>query len=356
MPDTKSPKTRKDYNPDECAMSLGDHLEELRARLILAILGLVIGAIVSLAFGKHILRFMEYPYNSVIRKRIAKTEAPRMAEEVQTFVNVFFEELAKGLAGDPNTSLVDNDAPETGDPNVTTASIRPPDLDPNEVAFFRQISSNAVAAWANRMKEVAKDEPLPFESRLKTLAPAEAFVAYMKIALISGLLLTCPWVFYQLWMFVAAGLYPHERQYVRTAVPFSAGLFVIGALFFLFVIARLSLGFFLMFGDLVNIANNWTLQRYISFITVLMLVFGIAFQTPIAIFILVRTGLVGLPALRRARKYVLLAIFIVAAVATPPDIISQISLAIPLYGLYEIGMVLAHVAQRKAEQNQQESL
>jgi sec-independent protein translocase protein TatC len=198
------------------------------------------------------------------------------------------------------------------------------------------------------MQALAEEAPLPLSARLQTLAPAEAFMAYMKIAFIAGLLLTSPWVFYQIWMFVAAGLYPHERHYVRSAVPFSAGLFVVGALFFLFAIAPLTLRFFLSFGDIVRVANNWTLQRYISFITILMLVFGIAFQTPIAIFVLVRTGLVSLAALRRSRKYVLLAIFIVAAVATPPDVISQVSLAIPLYGLFEIGMLLAYVAEKKA--------
>lgn len=331
MPATETPKTKREYpDPDECAMSLGDHLEELRARLILAILGLLIGAVVSLAFGKPILRFIERPYNQAIRARRAK-EAPQVESQAMAFIQLYFERLGLALATDPNA----------------------PAIDPQRVEFFRQVSLDTIAAWTQDMRETAEDAPLPAYDRLVVLAPAEAFVAYMKVSLISGLILTCPWVFYQLWMFVAAGLYPHERHYVRTAVPFSAGLFIVGALFFLFVIAPLSLKFFLMFNDVVNVANNWTLQRYISFITVLMLVFGIAFQTPIAIFILVRTGLVGLPALRRARKYVLLGIFVVAAIATPPDIISQVSLAIPLYGLYELGMVLAHIAQRKAEESRE---
>lgn len=326
-------RINKSRDPLHCTMSLGDHLEELRARLILAILGLVIGAIVSLIFGKYILRFMEKPYNTAIRHRLQKIEAPRVESEMLAFVELFFENLAKGLDADPNA----------------------PELDPNQVAFFHQVSADTVAAWTHKMRAATEAAPLPLNARLQTLAPAEAFVAYMKIAFIAGLILTCPWVFYQIWMFVAAGLYPHERHYVRTAVPFSAGLFVVGALFFLFVIAPLSLKFFLMFGDIVGVANNWTLQRYISFITVLMLVFGIAFQTPIAIFILVRTGLVGLPTLRRARKYVLLGIFVVAAVATPPDVISQVSLAIPLYGLYEVGMVLAYIAEKKAKEAAKQS-
>ena len=95
--------------------------------------------------------------------------------------------------------------------------------------------------------------------------------------------------------------------------------------------------------------NNWTFQKYVSFITVLMLVFGLGFQTPIAIFILNRTGLVSVSALRRSRKYVLLGVFVVAAVATPPDVISQITLAVPLYSLFEFGILLSYFASRKKE-------
>lgn len=325
---------RKNHDPLSCAMSLGDHLEELRARLILALLGLIVGAIVSLIFGKQILKFIEMPYNSTIRERLQKTELPRVESEVLLFVETFFANMDKRLSD--------------GDPNAA-------DIDPKHVAFLRDVTTQSVKDWTVKMRGATQDAALPFSVRLQTLAPAEAFTAYMKIGFIAGLILTCPWVFYQIWMFVAAGLYPNERHYVRTAVPFSAGLFIVGSLFFLFIIAPLSLKFFLSFGDVVGVSSNWTLQRYISFITILMLVFGIAFQTPIAIFILVRTGLVGLPTLRRVRKYALLVIFIVAAVATPPDVISQVSLAIPLYGLYELGMLLALFAEKKAKERQQQA-
>ena len=232
-------------------MSLGDHLEELRMRLLLALAGLAVGAIICLVFGPKIIDFIKAPYTSL-------GKAP-----------------------------------------------------------------------------------------LVTLGPSDAFVAYMKISLVSGLILSSPWVFYQLWMFVTAGLYPNEKRYVRLATPFSAALFVTGALFFLYVVAPISLRFFLKFGDIIGVAPNWTLQKYVSFITMLMLVFGIAFQTPIAIFFLNRTGLVSLQALRRSRKFVLLGVFVVAAVATPPDVISQITLALPLYLLFELGIVLANIANRR---------
>jgi Tat protein translocase TatC len=195
--------------------------------------------------------------------------------------------------------------------------------------------------------------PLPREWWLTALGPADAFMAYMKVSLVAGLILTSPWVFYQLWMFVAAGLYESERKYVHTAIPFSTGLFVTGALFFLFVIARVTLRFFLSFGDIVSVTSNWTLPKYISFVTILMLVFGVAFQTPIAVFILVRTGLVSIATLRRHRKYVILGLAFLAAVATPsPDPFSMLALLLPLYGLYELGIMLSVFAEKKAREGQ----
>jgi sec-independent protein translocase protein TatC len=325
--------TEKKLDPLHCTMSLGDHLEELRARLILAILGLTLGAIVALVVGKHIVRFIERPYVSAMQERMApKVSEPNEPNEPNelAFVKLFFTKMAAALETEPNA----------------------PDIDPSRVAFFQKVAADTVKEWTGQLPgaEAGKKSALPRYARLQVLKPAEAFTAYMKISFIAGLILTCPWVFYQLWMFVGAGLYAHEQRYVRTAVPFSAVLFIAGAMFFLFVIAPLSLRFFLFFGDALGVSSNWTLQGYISFVTLLMLVFGIGFQTPIAIFILVRTGLVSLEVLRDVRKYVILGCVIVAAVATPPDVISQIALAIPLYALYELGMLLASLVGDKVAQ------
>jgi sec-independent protein translocase protein TatC len=326
-------KIRKHLDPENCVMSLGDHLEELRARLILAILGLVVGVAVSLIFGTQILHILEWPYNKAIRNRAQarlKAEVPQRETEALGLVNAFFNTLTNRLASDPNA---------------------PHDLDPKRVAFLHDVSAQAVKEWVHGPHTASNDGL----GSLISLAPAEAFMAYMKIAMIAGLILTCPWVFYQIWMFVAAGLYPKERQYIYKAVPFSAGLFVIGALFFLFGIAYVTLRFFLLFGDTVNVASQWTLQKYVSFITLLMLVFGLAFQTPIAVFILVRTGLVSIKTLRSYRKYVLLGLAVLAAVATPsPDPLSMLALLGPLYALYEVGIILSIRAAKKAEQKKAE--
>ena len=149
-------------------------------------------------------------------------------------------------------------------------------------------------------------------------------------------------------MFVAAGLYPHEKRYVHLASPFSAGLFVTGALFFLLVVAPLTVKFLVKFNQrILDVRSQFTFQHYISFVSHLMLVFGIAFQTPIAILFLNKTGLVSIESLRRSRKFVFAAVFIVAAMATPPDVISQVTLALPLYVLFELGILLSRLSRRK---------
>lgn len=229
-------------------MSLGDHLEELRRRLIYALAGLGIAAIICMAFGTYLVQFLQEPYNRII----------------------------------PNKPLV-------------------------------------------------------------VLAPADAFVGYMKVSLIAGLIFSSPWVFYQLWKFIAAGLYTREKRYVRIAVPFSTVLFIAGAMFFFYVVAPISLRFFLKFGELIGVEPSWTFQKYISFVTILMLVFGLGFQMPIVIYVLNRTGLVSIASLRSSRKYVFLGMFVVAAMATPPDVISQITLGLPLYALFELGILLCHL-------------
>jgi sec-independent protein translocase protein TatC len=333
MSDGKNRKEKKKKDSDplvDSTMSLGDHLEELRARLILAILGLVIGAIVCLVpfVGKRIIGFIERPYLNVVKAHPDKFRTLPAEPNSIEFIQRLWTNLVEGLASDPNA----------------------PSVDPNLITFLQGVYADTMTAWASDAESSAGSstrDQIPPGYRLKTLAPADAIVSYMKISLISGLILASPWVFYQLWMFVAAGLYEHERQYVRRAVPFSAALFVCGALFFLFVVAPISMRFFLKFGAYINVEPNWTLQKYVSFVTILMLVFGIAFQTPIAIFILNRTGLVSIESLRSSRKFVLLGVFVVAAMTTPPDVVSQITLAIPLYMLFELGIILSRIAQRR---------
>ncbi len=326
-------KKKNKESPDllDTTMSLGDHLEELRARLILAILGLVVGTIICLFFGKHIIAFIQGPFDRIMKK-YAHEKIEEFTAPWTYLSDKFLTNMIRAMDADPNA----------------------PEIDPNAVAYAQKIYADTVEGLG---EDPNYTDPLATlhsgaGGKLIVIGPADAFVGFMKISLISGLILSSPWVFYQLWMFIAAGLYEKERHYVRTAVPFSTGLFVIGALFFLIVVAPLSLRFFLGFGHYIGVSSTWTFQKYISFVSVLMLVFGLGFQTPIAIFVLNRTGLVSIPALKNSRKYVIIVMFGLSAIATPPDVISQITLAVPLYALFELGILLSWLAERKRKKEE----
>jgi sec-independent protein translocase protein TatC len=320
--------TEKNQDPlADSTMSLGDHLEELRMRLIRALLGLGIGLVVCLVFGRSIIRFIEGPYNDATAIFLFSTKL----------------DFQSDLAGGDMSHPLREEFKDKGFAVPDKVSIRKRSMPWQRSAWL--ISSKKARYW---VKATGKELKVYELDPLMVIAVAAGFVSYVKIALIAGLVLTSPWVFYQLWMFVAAGLYPHERRYVYYAVPFSVVLFVCGALFFLIVVAPLTVGFLVKFNErILEVRSQFTFQHYISFVSHLMLVFGLAFQTPTAIFFLNRTGLVSLRALNRSRKYVILLIVIVAAMATPPDVISQITLAVPLYILFEVGILLSYLAGRR---------
>ncbi len=236
-------------------MPLGDHLEELRLRIIMILIGLAVGFIVSLAGGKYIIQFITNPY--------------------------------------------------------------------------LQMDENA---------------------KLQVLAPAEGFTAYMKINLIAGIIIASPWIFYQLWLFISAGLYQKEKKFVYIFTPVCAILFIVGCLFCILVAVPFTLVFFVDFNKrFLDVQSAFTFSNYVSYVINLVLVFGLAFQTPMAILIIYKIGLIDIVKLKIWRKYVLLGAFIVGAIATPPDPVSQIALSVPLYLLYELGIVFCWIFRNKAE-------
>jgi len=314
-------------------MSFGDHLDELRIRMIRALVGAMIGTIVCLIFGKWIL----------------------------------------------------------------------------EVIFAPLL----VVQYRNELPP-----------QLQVLAPTAAFTAYLKIGVLSGLIISMPWVLYQIWAFVASGLFTHERRFVKMLIPASIGLFVVGVLFLYWIVLPVVLHFFVSFNkgfsahdltptpfqqlllpeaetppasmqdvqpvklpilteDPLNpdegemwvnavtrrflcntpsgiwsvalepggsspvMRSQFAIDFYISFVLILALAFGIAFETPIVVFFLAWTGIVSTAAMIRGRRYVLLGTVVAAAMLTPPDVISQILLAGPMYLLFELGILVARTVQRK---------
>ncbi|MCE5187151.1 MAG: twin-arginine translocase subunit TatC [Planctomycetaceae bacterium] len=240
------------------SMSLGDHLDELRARLILALAGFLVAAIIGFIGGKWFLHVLFVPYDLAMQK--AGLQVQLLADK-----------------------------------------------------------------------------------------PAEKFMAYIKAALVLSLLISSPWLFYQIWAFVAAGLYKHERKFVKVAAPASSGLFITGVVFFILVVGPLMFKFFMLFDPgLNNVTYMPNLTDSLNLILLMALIFGLAFQTPIAIIFAERMGLVTVANLVHARKYAVLAAVIIGAVATPSaDIVSQLALAIPLYMLYEASILVCRFWRKK---------
>ncbi len=191
----------------------------------------------------------------------------------------------------------------------------------------------------------------PAEDRLAIPSVTAGFVTYFGVALVAGLVLASPWIFYQFWMFVSAGLYRRERRYVTVAVPFSAGLFVAGAAFFLFVASTPLMRFFIAFNEWLGVRPVIMLRDHIRFITHLMLMFGLAFQTPIVVLLLAKMGLVTVKTLNHYRRHVIVGVLILAALMTSPSPVDQVLLAVPMWLLYELGVLLAYLlVERKRKE------
>jgi len=181
---------------------------------------------------------------------------------------------------------------------------------------------------------------LPKNSHMIATQLVASFMVPMKVTLMVAFVVTLPYTFYQVWAFVAPGLYQHEKRLVVPMVLGAVGLFFIGMGFAYKVVAPLMFHFFSAYTT-PGVVLMPDMESYLSLILGLLVTFGITFEMPIVVMVLVRASVVSRKQLKDVRPYVILGAFVVAAVVTPPDVISQCLLAIPLCGLYELGIVLS---------------
>jgi sec-independent protein translocase protein TatC len=187
---------------------------------------------------------------------------------------------------------------------------------------------------------------LPSGATMIFTTPAEAFFTYMKVGLLVGVFAASPIVLYQIWLFVAPALYSHEKRYVIPFVSTSTILFVGGAAFGYFIVFPAFAKFFMHFAtDFILPAPR--LKESFSFCAMLLITFGLTFELPLFIFFLARVGVIDSRMLARNRKYVIILIFIVAAILTPPDPLSQVMMAVPLVALYEASIWVARIFGKK---------
>ena len=194
-------------------------------------------------------------------------------------------------------------------------------------------------------------ENLPADDKLIFTNLPEMFLTYLKTAFVTGILLASPVIFYQLWMFIAPGLYQKEKKYIIPFVLCSTLLFVGGALFGYFIVFPFGFKFFLGYAN-EYIQALPTVKQYFSFSTKLLLAFGVVFELPVVIFFLSRMGIVTPAFLKKNRKYAILLTFALAAIFTPPDVITQCMMAVPLIVLYEAGIIIALLFGKKQDKDE----
>jgi len=190
---------------------------------------------------------------------------------------------------------------------------------------------------------------LPAESSLIFTSLPEMFIAYLKVSLIAGVILAIPVVFYELWMFVAPALYQKEKRYVVPFVLFSSILFVAGSLFGYLIVFPYGFKFFLSFAT-EDIQALPSVKQYFSFAIRLLLAFGLVFEMPVAVLFLTKIGLINPESMKKYRKFAILGSFALSAILTPPDVATQIMMAVPIIILYEISIFISKAVYRKGQE------
>ena len=174
-----------------------------------------------------------------------------------------------------------------------------------------------------------------------------SFFVPMKVTMLVAFLIALPWVLYQMWAFIAPGLYQHERTLVIPLVVSSYSLFLFGMAFAYFLVFPTVFNFMAQYNAPLGAEMSTDIDKYLSFAMTTFLAFGITFEVPVVVVVLVRMGLVTLAKLKEIRPYVIVGAFVIAAVVTPPDVLSQLLLAIPMTLLYELGLLIARFYQPK---------
>ena len=186
---------------------------------------------------------------------------------------------------------------------------------------------------------------MPAQSSMIAIDVLSPFLTPLKFTLILAVFITIPWILYQVWAFVAPGLYAHEKRLALPLVAASAFLFFVGMAFAYFLV------FPTVFGFMARIAPDgvaWMtdIEKYLAFVMSTFIAFGVTFEVPVVVVVLVRMGVVEIKTLKEWRPYVIVGAFVIGAIFTPPDVISQLLLAIPLCLLYELGILLARFVSK----------
>jgi sec-independent protein translocase protein TatC len=370
----------------ETRMSFGEHIDDLRTHLIRALWGFAFFVVISFFpfIGKNVLRFIAQPVEVELNRywqhyyeqrsaqvmkdlREGDKELQALNKPIDVDLVISERELARlfnalNQAGGKKEEArgargAGEGRPFQLDPEAAVAPILrdlgledwlEPDNKSGEKRHTLHAKMNNALETAARAKTFE-----PFIGRrpqLATLNVQEAFVVYLKVCLMTGFVLASPWVFFQLWSFVAAGLYPHEKRYVNLYLPFSIGLFLIGVFLCEWIVIPKAVEALLWFNEWLGLEPQLRLNEWLGFAIFMPLLFGISFQTPLVMLFIQRMGVLTVEAFRRGRRMAFLLLTIFAAVAVPStDVLSILFLLIPMCLLYELGIWLCLWVPRRPE-------
>jgi sec-independent protein translocase protein TatC len=335
-------RAARDIDPDDMfsdtRMSFGDHLEDLRMHLWRAIIGFLVGLVISLFIGKDVLVFIAKP----------------VERELLGFYQRRTEKIQQRLTDENDTSLEQTNKAKEIELQfnrrelqkilgIAVAAQEPEPSGDDWVAMpFRVKPLDLAIATSEAERLIIRP------SQLATMNITEAFMVYFKVCMVCAVVIGSPWIFWQIWSFVAAGLYSHEKRYINVYLPFSLGLFLAGFFICEFAVIPNAIRILLEFNEWIGLEPDLRLNEWLSFALMLPLVFGVSFQTPLVMLFLAKLGIFDFAAFRRFRRIAYFSMAVFAAIITPtPDAWTMLFMWVPMCALYELGIYLAILAVRK---------
>ncbi len=345
------PRTRDLF--DDTTMTFGEHLEVLRMHVWKSLLGVALGIILAMLVGDRIIGILKAPIDEALRNANVRHVQDDMKEvRLLDYITGLFS----GEQQDPQPAET---APPPEPDDAITVEIRTaelvdtlrtaapelladsspddPDAIPDTSSVRVTVRSPDFAVW----KKTADR----FNTTV-TFRVEEAFMTYLKVTCVAGAMLASPWVFYQIWQFVAAGLYPHERRYVHLYLPMSIGLFVAGALFCFWFVFPLVLSFLIGFSQWLGVELQPRLSEYINLVLLMPMMFGISFQLPLVMLFLERIGVCTVKTYTDNWRMSVFVMSIISMLLTPSDPGSMLLMLAPLIVLYVGGIQLCRMRPR----------
>jgi len=339
-------------------MTFGEHLEELRTCLFKALMGLAAGFAVGLYFGGDVVAYIQSPLQDALRAYYEDQSAKDLQGNLQRLRELDYalpEEIDDPeLLNDFLNETELEDGTRLSELKFEQVYVNPKELlqrlkqaDPHQ---FRDVSvptGDSQRRFGGRgLVPLFLWRPIENDVRVTSLSAHEPFLIYIKGSLLLGALLASPYIFYQVWMFVASGLYPHEKQYIHIFLPFSLALFLAGAALAFYFVFGPVLKFLFHFNTALGIDQDIRISEWLGFVLMLPLGFGVSFQLPLVMLFLERIGIFSVEIYVSKWRVAILVIAVLAMFLTPADPTSMILMAAPLTVLYFGGILLCKYMPR----------